>query len=64
MNYGFIMQITESNAKRVLSRYRTRGAMANAIEDRIIRCKTKRAESRLLDVLEACWSISTERGSY
>lgn len=64
MNYGLIMQITESNAKRVLSRYRTRGAMANAIEDRIIRCKTKRAESRLLDVLEACWSISTERGSY
>ena len=64
MNYGFIMQITESNAKRVLSRYRTRGAMANAIEDRIIRCKTKRAESRLLDVLEACWTISTERGSY
>lgn len=58
------MRITESNAKRVLSRYRTRGAMANAIEDRIIRCKTKRAESRLLDVLEACWSISTERGSY
>lgn len=64
MNYGLIMQITESNAKRVLSRYRTRDAMANAIEDRIIRCKTMRAESRLLDVLEACWSISTERGSY
>ena len=58
------MQITELNAKRVLCRYRTRAAMAEAIEDRIIRCKTKRAESCLLDVLEACWSISTERGRY